>query len=97
MPPRQELDLVDICQDVFVQHGNTLPIVGNLQVGSRGPVGVGEESPEFCILSSHFPWCYYDLIGVNHIFFFFLNLEIMGHRLRDRQRLFMVAVKSGAW
>lgn len=68
----------------------TLPIFGNLKVGGWEPVQAGGASPEFCLLS--LPTVYCNPVEVNHIF---LNLERMGHGLRDRQKLVTVAAKSG--
>lgn len=54
--------------DVLTQNGNTRPVFANLRVGSRGPVGAAEASPELCLLPSHFPHCTGDPVEPSHIF-----------------------------
>lgn len=91
MPPKQELDLVDICQHVFVQHGNT-PYIWKSQGGGLGTSEGRGGKPWVLPPLLPLPTVYCNPVEVNHIF---LNLERMGHGLRDRQKLVTVRVKSG--
>lgn len=90
MPPKQELDLVDICQHVFVQHGNT-PYIWKSQGGGLGTSEGRGGKPWVLPPLLPLPTVYCNPVEVNHIF---LNLERMGHGLRDRQKLVTVRVKS---